>query len=634
MRFSPISLVILASLHLARLHTHDVHAFSITTSISNVASTYSSSSSAASASNMSLMTSSSVKMKVVQTQLSSTAKDDSEGGSGGGGGGGWYDDYDDFVSKLNFEGGGWDNSGASTSGGGNYDSSNRSSRPGRGGGRSSGRSNSSSSRTGVRNVYSHDYQRDTSRDASFIPEDTMPIIEKLLASRLDYRKRRMFDEADGIRDELLNVHGVTVWDKEKTWSTGGGGGNGGGGGSGRGERINRFSDRLDGRGRGRGAGGRGAGRGRGSGDRIGRGGGGAARRENKFNEHGHDYSQVGGPINPSTCSLTESEIHDRIRSRMECKFARDFNTADRIEYELRQAGVLVHDGFKEWRADGDEQDELSSWGGRRGGGRGGDERRGSGRFGGGPKPPKVYNQRGPGKDLTADDVATISALVAERSEAKSTMDYDRADVIFDQLTNEFNVNIDDKSGEWALLHEEYQLNINESAFVPDENVQVMIGKKLGDRILARKARNFDLADDIRDELLNEYVVEIDDRAKEWMVSNPRGGQWSLNGDNEVNNIVSKQEWDEEDDVDDDGDDSNSNNGWEENDDEDDSVGLREDDDEFNESNTGNVSSSSSSSLSESTLLELTVPELKEKLREAGLPLSGRKSELILRLLES
>jgi hypothetical protein len=164
---------------------------------------------------MSVMTSS-VKVKGIQTQLSSTAKDDSEGG-------GWYDD---FLSELNFEGGGWDNSGASTSGGGgNYDVSNRS-RAGRGGrsngGRSSGTS-SSSSRTGIRNDYSHDYQRDTTRDASFIPEETMPIIENLLASRLDYRKRRMYVKADGIRDELLNEHGVPVWDREKTWSTGGGG---------------------------------------------------------------------------------------------------------------------------------------------------------------------------------------------------------------------------------------------------------------------------------------------------------------------------------------------------------------------------------------------------------------------------
>ena len=69
----------------------------------------------------------------------------------------------------------------------------------------------------------------------------MPIIENLLASRLEYRKKRMFDEADGVGDELLNVHGVTVWDKDKTWSTGGRGGVG--------ERIARFNDRFDGRGR-------------------------------------------------------------------------------------------------------------------------------------------------------------------------------------------------------------------------------------------------------------------------------------------------------------------------------------------------------------------------------------------------
>ena len=42
----------------------------------------------------------------------------------------------------------------------------------------------------------------------------------------------------------------------------------------------------------------------------------------------------------------------------------------------------------------------------------------------------------------------------------------------------------------------------------------------------------------------------------------------------------------------------------------------------------------SSPLDESALSTLTVPELKEKLREAGLPVSGRKSELIERLLNS
>jgi len=37
-------------------------------------------------------------------------------------------------------------------------------------------------------------------------------------------------------------------------------------------------------------------------------------------------------------------------------------------------------------------------------------------------------------------------------------------------------------------------------------------------------------------------------------------------------------------------------------------------------------------LDEAQLTSMTVPQLKEKLREAGKPVSGRKSELIERLL--
>jgi cysteinyl-tRNA synthetase len=35
-------------------------------------------------------------------------------------------------------------------------------------------------------------------------------VNDLLSQRLQFRKRKMFDEADDIRDELLNVHGVTM----------------------------------------------------------------------------------------------------------------------------------------------------------------------------------------------------------------------------------------------------------------------------------------------------------------------------------------------------------------------------------------------------------------------------------------
>ncbi len=42
----------------------------------------------------------------------------------------------------------------------------------------------------------------------------------------------------------------------------------------------------------------------------------------------------------------------------------------------------------------------------------------------------------------------------------------------------------------------------------------------------RKRRNFDMANDICKELHDEYVVEIDNQNKEWMVVAPKGRRWS------------------------------------------------------------------------------------------------------------
>ena len=72
--------------------------------------------------------------------------------------------------------------------------------------------------------------------------------------------------------------------------------------------------------------------------------------------------------------------------------------------------------------------------------------------------PKMYEQRGLGKGLSDEDLETISQLVAERSECKAVANYNRADEIFDTLQNQYNVNVDDKRAEWALLNEEYLLN--------------------------------------------------------------------------------------------------------------------------------------------------------------------------------
>jgi hypothetical protein len=103
--------------------------------------------------------------------------------------------------------------------------------------------------------------------------------------------------------------------------------------------------------------------------------------------------------------------------------------------------------------------------------------------------------------------------------------------------------------------------------------------------------------------------------------------WS-NDDDDGMNVVSKEEWDAEDNDDDDDDDEYK---------EQDDIDVAFDDFVTNGSakeiedeiivavGTDDVTS---------TLSSLTVPELKERLREAGLPVSGKKSELITRLVDA
>ena len=71
-----------------------------------------------------------------------------------------------------------------------------------------------------------------------------------------------------------------------------------------------------------------------------------------LNEHGHDYTRAGGPVTPASCSISELEIHDLIRTRTQFRKSHDFCNADRIWGVLRRAGVFVDDATTQWRADG------------------------------------------------------------------------------------------------------------------------------------------------------------------------------------------------------------------------------------------------------------------------------------------
>lgn len=101
--------------------------------------------------------------------------------------------------------------------------------------------------------------------------------------------------------------------------------------------------------------GRGDGRGGGRGRDRGRGRGRGGEKKRTFNSFGHDYTQVGGPIDSSICKLKEDDIHDLISERMNCKVKRNFERADEIWGELRENGVRINDKLGEWKFDGSMQ---------------------------------------------------------------------------------------------------------------------------------------------------------------------------------------------------------------------------------------------------------------------------------------
>jgi cysteinyl-tRNA synthetase len=375
---------------------------------------------------------------------------------------------------------------------------------------------------------SHDYERDTSADNSNVD---LPQVNTLLAERLQARKTGQFETADSIRDELMGKHGVVVWDKEKTWRTGASDSGSGqrrpdrGGGrfdrNGGGDRRggDRGGDRYGDRGRG---GDRGGQRG---GDRGGRGGGGG-RRSMDFGPTGHDY-EVSPDAGPIQSELSENEINGLIAERLQCKMSRDFETADAIQADLIRSGVFVHDGMKEWRADGEPYGDYNNNSGP-------GMTRGSRKDRNAPYTQSQYSSASTDAALLApNDVTEIQNLVHERMEAKRSRDYDLADGIREDLRNNYSVWIDDKLQEWSVGgdfgpsgggakdKDRPYVKSQYSEFGDDAQLDI-IQEEIERRAQAKQSRDYDLADQIREDLSSKYNVEINDRLREWSVGGEFG----------------------------------------------------------------------------------------------------------------
>ena len=331
----------------------------------------------------------------------------------------------------------------------------------------------------------HDYSRDPS-DNSQVNE---AVVHQLITDRLNARKTGQFDQADNIRDILFNDHGVTVWDKDLIWKSGATTtSNNNYNNNNRGNPRNNYNNNNDNNNQ----------------------RGGKTRRQTSFGPNGHDY-ELSYEAGPNQSNLNEPDIHRKIADRLQCKMSRDFQGADNIQDELISAGVYVHDGRKEWRADGQGFGDFPGTAGKPGRDAGSRNDRN-----------RPYEKSSFSMDT--NDATIIQDLVEERIAAKRAKDFDTADAIRDELLEDYDVIVNDRTREWSVGGNFGEAKTDSDRDRPYDMSphSLNVGDDLStirnlvaQRSKAKKTRDFNAADSIRDELQNVYNVEIDDRQRLW-----------------------------------------------------------------------------------------------------------------------
>jgi len=304
----------------------------------------------------------------------------------------------------------------------------------------------------------------------------------------------------------------------------------------------------------------------------------------------------------------EEYVQQLVDKRLLCKRNHEFQTADDIRAELTETyDVTVHDKLRLWSVGG-VFDESTL--GRRG-------------VVGGQKEQRVivYNRRGGLGKLSDEDVTTIKDMLAERSLAKKERNYDIADAIRNDLTSKFNVAVDDRSNEWHVDDDEYVMvgdDENSNHLLSAKDVEY-VESKLKERFCFKQEKLYDEADAIREDLATMFGVSICDRTKEWSVD----AAMAVQG----HDFVEDEKLDDTMDSVFDGpaDDPIQVDNRFDNMTDDVKMSVEADLD-------AGVDSTTDELLKLEELSKLTVPLLKEKLKDAGLPVSGRKAELISRLV--
>ena len=333
-------------------------------------------------------------------------------------------------------------------------------------------------------------------------------VEELLFQRSQSRQDRDFAESDRIYNELSQM-GVTVFDREMKWFVGRGG-------------------------RGRGGAGRGgAGQGRGGTFQSGFQRRAATRQV---------YTRESGDVYPVDIAAVEQLIEQRVALRL----SRDFEGADRLRDRLKEEfGVYVVDPELKWYvgsgarardrdlyADGERSERRSAQSeSARGLPADPDFERSARRTQGKRERQSVTRsskaeryRRAPSDraTLSASIVAEIEEMVDRRLRAKLGKDFEAADSLLGELRSAHGVAISDDQRLWRADGEQFELHEYHEEGSPQNPTPPWIAEAIARRGEARKARDFELADEILASLESEGIG-LDDAQRTYRYLPPPPG---------------------------------------------------------------------------------------------------------------
>jgi len=266
-------------------------------------------------------------------------------------------------------------------------------------------------------------------------------IDAILAERLQCKFRRDFQRADALQEELFSM-GVRVHDGLKLWRDDGGG----------------------------------------FGDEMGRN----AKAGRQRNSRADRATYTMDPDSDEVDDDEKVEIEKLVAQRLEAKFERDYATADAIREQLQnEYDVKVDDRKRKWMV-GDRP------------------------FRGAPDLNAPYTRRGGGD---VEDVSKVEELVEERADAKARRDYAAADAIRDQL-NAMGISVDDRSREWRVADAPYARARGDAADVDVATVEALVAERSQAKIAGEYDTADAIRDRLRNEFgvsvddrVKEWVVD-------------------------------------------------------------------------------------------------------------------------------